>query len=226
MTVPPVNLIPAPDHGVWRLGWAVDPIRFNQVEPETFSGSAAGRFSLFSFGMLYCASAPTGCYAEALAYYRVDPKIRALMSDAEPSSDVMGIGQLPSSWRQDRLLVRLDLAPGAQFLDVDSETTRKILADALHGEFSKWNVTGPLTDDHIHGKDRRIARQIAAWAVAQRNDDGHQLIQGIAYRSGYGGRQCWAILRDTEVHEVERRTIQVEDPDLQEVAREYGLTIR
>uniref|UniRef100_UPI002F9096B8 RES domain-containing protein n=1 Tax=Streptomyces virginiae TaxID=1961 RepID=UPI002F9096B8 len=226
MTVPPVTLIPAPEDGVWRLGWALDPIRFNQVEPETFSGSAAGRFSLFSFGMLYCASAPTGCYAEALTYHRVGQEIRELMSDAKPSSDLMDIGQLPSSWRENRLLVRLRPASGSRFLDVDSEATRKILAEALHSEFDRWNVTGPLTDDHIHGKDRRIARQIAAWAVAQRNEEGHQLIQGIAYRSGYGGRQCWAILRDTELHELERRTIQVEDPELHEVAREYGLTVR
>ncbi|MFB7260714.1 RES domain-containing protein [Streptomyces nojiriensis] len=225
MTTPPVTLIPAPDDGVWRLGWAHDPIRVNRVEPETFSGSAAGRFSLFAYGMLYCASAPTGCYAEALAYQRVQPEVRALMSDAEPSAALMAIGHLPASWREARLLVRLKPAPGASFLDVDSEATRKILAEALHSEFSKLDVTGPLTDEHIHGKDRRIARQIAAWAVAQRNEDGHQLVQGVAYRSGYGGRQCWAILHDTELHEVERRTIQVEDPELQEVAREYGLTL-
>lgn len=226
MTVPPVTLIPAPEDGVWRLGWAYDPLRYNRVEPETLSGSAAGRFSLFSYGMLYCASAPTGCFAEALAGFRVHPQVRALMSDAEASSDLMGIGQLPSSWREELILVRLEPAPDARFLDVDSEATRKVLADELQGEFSKWNVTGALTDDHIHGKDRRIARQIAAWAVAQRNGAGHQLVQGIAYRSGYGGRQCWAILHDTELQEVERRAIQVEDPELHEVAREYGLTVR
>ncbi|MGW4506902.1 RES domain-containing protein [Streptomyces sp. NPDC004436] len=225
MTTPPVTLIPAPDTGVWRLGWAVDPIKINQVEPETFSGSAAGRFSLFAYGMLYCASAPTGCYAEALAYHRVKPEVRDLMSDAVPNPDLMEIGHLPASWREARRLVRLAPAPGARFLDVDAEATRKILAEALRSELSQWGVTGPLTDEHIHGKDRGIARQISAWAVAQRTPAGHQLIQGIAYRSGYGGRQCWAVLQDTELHEVERRTIHVEDPDLQEVAREYGLTV-
>jgi hypothetical protein len=227
MTVPPVTLKPAPDNGVWRLGWAYDPIRYNQVEPETLDGSAAGRFSLFSYGMLYCASAPAGCYAEALASFRIDPRIRELMKDADPgNTDQMALNDLASSWREERILVRLIPSPYAQFLDVETEQTRVVLADCLKDELKALGVDGPLSDQHIHGKDRRIARQIAAWAVAQRNNDGHQLIQGISYRSGYGGRQCWAILRDTELKEVERRPIRMEDIALQEVAREYGLTIR
>ncbi|MGY1583749.1 RES family NAD+ phosphorylase [Streptomyces sp. MN13] len=226
MTTPPVTSVSAPTHGVWRLGWAKDPIRYNQVEPDTFSGSSAGRFSLFTYGMLYCASDLAGCFAEALAHFRVDPVIRGLMSDAEPNSDLMGIGQVPTSWREERILVRLVPPADASFLDVDSDETRKVLATELETEFSKWGVSAPLTDEHIHGKDRRIARQIAAWAVAERNEQGHQRFQGIAYRSGYGGRQCWAILRDTPLQEVERRIIRIEAAELQEVAREYGLTVR
>ncbi|MFE5406631.1 RES family NAD+ phosphorylase [Streptomyces sp. NPDC056580] len=226
MTTPAVTCITAPEAGVWRLGWAHDPIRYNQVEPETFSGSSAGRFSLFSYGMLYCATDLAGCFAEALAHFRVDPFIRSLMSDAEHNSDLMGIGQVPSSWRDARILVRLMPPRDARFLDVDSDETRKVLAAELEIELSKWGVAGSLTDEHIHGKDRRIARQIAAWAVAQRNDAGHQLFQGIAYQSGYGGRQCWSILHDTPLTEVERRDIRVEAVELQEVAREYGLTVR
>lgn len=227
MSTQDVTLIPAPHEGVWRLGRAKAPLRYNRVEPETASGSSAGRFSLYSYEMLYCASEITGCYAEALTPFRVHPTIRDLMRDADLSNtDLMKIGDIPSSWREERILVRLKPSDKARFLDVDSEDTRKVLTRELTTELHEWNITGPLTDDHIHGRDRRIARQIAAWAVSRRNEAGHQLVEGIAYRSGYGGRRCWAILRDTELKEVERRAIHAESAELQEVALEYGLTMR
>ncbi|MEU5397508.1 RES domain-containing protein [Streptomyces tibetensis] len=226
MTVPPVTLKAAPDEGVWRLGWAEDAISYNQVEPETFDGSAAGRFSLFSYGTLYCASYPAGCYAEALAPYRLAPKVRELMEGSDPSAGQMALEDIASSWRDNRILVRLIPVHQAQFLDVETEETRAVLARDLRGELRDFGVEGPLTDQHMHAKDRRITRQIAAWAVAQRNEAGHQLVQGITYRSSYGGHRCWAILRDTELKEVERRPIRVEDPALREVADEYGLTVR
>ncbi|MFD4371113.1 RES domain-containing protein [Streptomyces sp. NPDC058486] len=226
MTTSNVTLVPAPDEGVWRLGRASAPLRYNRVEPETAGGSNAGRFSLYNYGMLYCASAITGCFAEALATFRVPPVMRDLMRDADPScSDNMTIGHIPSSWREDRILVRLKPSDDALFLDVDSPGTREVLTRELSTTLQEWNITGPLTDEHIHGRDRRVARQIAAWAVSRRNEAGHQLVEGIAYRSGYGGRRCWAILRDTELREVERRAIQVESTELREVALEYGLTV-
>jgi hypothetical protein len=222
-----VALVPAPDRGVWRLGKVSAPLRYNQIEPETITGSSAGRFSLFTYGMLYCASDPAGCYAEALAGFRVDMSMRQLMSGqgGVPQSEQMRLGHLASSWRQERILVRLQPAPEARFLDVDADETREVLADELKGDLSEWDVQPPLEDHHIHGRDRRIARQIAAWSVAQRNEAGHPLIQGIAYRSGYGGRRCWAILSTTELTEAERRPVLAESVELQEVAREYGLTV-
>lgn len=227
MTVLPVTLRPAPEDGVWRLGRAREPVIYNQVAPETIKGAGAGRFSLYSYGMLYCASTPAGCYAEALAPFRVDPLVRGMMDDAlAGGTGRMAVGDLPSSWRAERILVRLVPPPQARFLDVESEQTRLVLADVLKDELGELGVHGALEDEHIHGRDRRVSRQIAAWAVAQRNDDGHQLIQGIAYRSGYGRRQCWAILRDTELKEEERRPVRLEDVDLHDVAREYGLTVR
>ncbi|MFD9097796.1 RES domain-containing protein [Streptomyces collinus] len=199
---------------------------YNQLEPETFDGSSAGRFSLFTYGTLYCASAPAGCYAEALAPFRLSETVRALMAGTPSRPEQMALQDMASSWRDRRILVRLVPRYEALFLDVETEETRAELAKDLRMELRAFGVDGPLTDEHIQGKDRRITRQIAAWAVAQRNEEGHQLVQGITYRSAYGGRRCWAILRDTELKEVERRPIQVEDPELREVAHEYGLTIR
>lgn len=225
--IPPVTLTAAPDEGVWRLGRASAPVVYNQVEPDTFGGSSAGRFSLFSYSMLYCASEPDGCFAEDLARYRVAPKVRHLMSGSDTNgSEWMKTGDIPSSWREERILVRLIPSQRSRFLDVDSEETRDVLAADLKDDLSAMGVEGSLTDEHIHGRDRRVARQISAWAVAQRNEAGHQLVQGITFRSSYGGRRCWAILGDTDLKEVERCPIRMEDPALHAVAREYGLTIR
>lgn len=224
MTVP--HVIPAPAEGVWRLGWAHDPIKYNQVEPETFDGSSAGRFSLFSYETLYCASSPAGCYAEALAQYRVSPLMRSLMRDAPAGHGHMSVGDIPSSWRDSRILVRLAASPQAQFLDLEDDRTRIALTEALGEDLRAFGVEGVLTDKDIRGKDRTVARQIAAWAVTQRNEAGHQLMQGITYRSGYGGYRCWAILRNAELEEQERRPIRQEDVSLREVAEEYGITVR
>ncbi|MFE9334556.1 RES domain-containing protein [Streptomyces sp. NPDC006925] len=225
--LPPVTLVGAPERGVWRLGKAAEPLRYNRVEPETTSGSCAGRFSLFSYGMLYTCSETTGCYAEALAPFRVHPRMRRLMAQDGLSEGGrrMRPGHLPSSWRNERILVRLRPPAEARFLDVESEDTRRFLGEELKSELNDWVAADSLSDHDLHGTDRRITRQIAAWSVAQRNTQGHQLIQGIAFRSGYGGRRCWALLSGPEIEEVERRPILAESPELQEVAREFGLTV-
>src|SRR5690606_4682527 len=107
MTLLPVTVKAAPDDGVWRLGWVEAPISYNQVEPETFEGSSAGRYSLFSYGTLYCASRPAGCYAEGLAKFRLSPKVRGLMAGTAPGPGQMALRDIPSSWRDSRILVRL-----------------------------------------------------------------------------------------------------------------------
>ncbi|WP_409239444.1 RES domain-containing protein [Streptomyces sp. PA5.6] len=227
MTVPPVSFASAPAQGVWRLGWSHDAVKYNLVEPETFDGSSAGRFSLFSYGTLYCASTPTGCYAEALEQFRVSPFIRGLMQDEAPASNgQMAVGHIASSWRDNRILVRLTASPQARFLNLEAEATREVIIKELGDDLRSFGVRDCLTDKDLRGRDRRITRQIAAWAVAQRNEEGHQLVQGITYRSGYAGYQCWAILRDTELTEQERKPIRLEDRALQEVADEFGLIIR
>ncbi|GLF96564.1 RES domain-containing protein [Streptomyces yaizuensis] len=224
---PPVTLLSPPERGVWRLGKRSNPVEYNLLEPATSEGSSAGRFSLATYGMLYCASDPDGCYAEALAYFRVGPEVRATSGPdyADWPAHLMKPGHLPQGWRQNHSLVRLVPAGDARFLDVDSPATREWLTKELHHELKAWDVQGVLGDDDIHGRNRQIARQIAAWTVAQRNGDGHRLAQGIAYRSGYGGRQCWAVLSDVDLVRAETHPIRLEDGALQDVAREYGLRL-
>lgn len=220
-----ISLLPAPERGVWRLGKAKDPLKYNKISNEDGSVSGGNRWSLVSYGTLYCASDFEGCFAEALAPFRVDPQLRAVIGDDWGDPRFMDPGHLPQDWRTRHQLVRLQPAKDTRFLDVDDERTLKILSAELRGELADLNVSA-LTPEHIQGPDRRVTRQISAWAITQRNEAQEQLIQGIAYRSAFASRQCWAIFSGTDFDEVESQPIWPETEGLRTVAAEYGLTIR
>lgn len=222
-----IRLVPAPERGVWRLGKAKEPLKYNRISPEDDSRSGGNRWSLLSYGTLYCATDLDGCFAEALAPFRVDPGLRALIGDDWDDPYFMSPGTLPQDWRTRHTLVRLQPTPEARFLDVDDERTLRALSAELKEELSRFSIT-ELTLEHIQGpnSNRRVTRQISAWAITQRDSRQGRLIHGIAYRSRFGMRQCWAIFSDVALEEVERQPIWPETPELGRVAEEYGLKIR
>ncbi|MER5465924.1 RES family NAD+ phosphorylase [Streptomyces sp. NPDC002668] len=220
-----VRLIPAPERGMWRLGKAKDPRKYNQISPEDDSRTGGNRWSLVSYGTLYCASELDGCFAEALAPFRVDRGLREIIGDDWREPYFMNPGNLPQDWRTRHTLVRLQPAKEARFLDVDDEQTQHTLSRELKEELAQLGVDG-LTPQHIQGSNRRVTRQIAAWAITQRNPQQGRLVHGIAYRSRFGMRQCWAIFSDVDLEEVERQPIWPETEGLRTVAEEYELIIR
>ncbi|WP_237321719.1 RES domain-containing protein [Streptomyces sp. JJ36] len=219
-------LVPAPDRGVWRLGKANDPLRYERLSKEDNDHAASNRWSVVSYGILYCASALDGCFAEALAPFRVDPELRALIGDEWSDSRFLPPGRLPQDWRTRHTLVRLAPDKEAGFLDVeDPRTLRALSTDReLAPGLAAFGV-GRLTPAHIHGQDRRVTRLISAWALTQRTPDQRRRIHGIAYRSRFGMRRCWAVFSDVELEELERRPIWPETPGFREVQQEYGLTV-
>ncbi|WP_330288689.1 RES family NAD+ phosphorylase [Streptomyces sp. NBC_00576] len=220
-----VSLIPAPERGVWRLGKAKNPRKYDKISREDDSRSGGNRWSLVSYGTLYCASDLDGCFAEALEPFRVDPELREFIGDDWNEPYFMNPGHLPQDWRTRHTLVRLQPAKEAQFLDVDDEQTLRTLSEELKEELERFDITD-LTPEHIQGTNRRVTRQIAAWAIAQRDPQQGRLVHGIAYRSRFGMRQCWAIFNDVDLEEVESQPIWPETEGLRRVAEEYGLTIR
>ncbi|WP_225882048.1 RES family NAD+ phosphorylase [Streptomyces aureocirculatus] len=219
------RLVPAPERGVWRLGKAKDPLKYNQISREDDSRTGGNRWSMLSHGTLYCASDLDGCFAEALAPFRVDPELRALIGTDWDDPYFMSPGQLPQDWRTRHTLVRLQPAAEARFLDVDDEQTLRVLSTELKEELAQFGITD-LTLDHVQGPDRRVTRQISTWAISRRNRHRERQIHGIAYSSRFGMRQCWAIFTDVALKEVGRQPIWPEATELQRVADEYGLTIR
>lgn len=222
--IPQVSLIPAPRRGVWRLGKAKEPRKYEKISREDDSSAAGNRWSLVGYGTLYCASDHDGCFAEALASFRVHPTMREVIADDWQEPYYMTPGKIPRDWTTRHTLVRLQPSKDARFLDVDDEGTLDTLSRELKDELAEHGVD-QLTTEHVQGFNRRITRQISAWAVAQRTEQQERLIHGIAYRSRFGMRQCWAIFSDVHLDQVESSLVFPEAEALRTVADEYGLVM-
>ncbi|MFD3677669.1 RES domain-containing protein [Streptomyces sp. NPDC058613] len=223
-TPPAVSLIQAPERGIWRLGKANEPLKYETISREDASRPGGNRWSLVSYGTLYCATDHDGCYAEALAPFRVHPTTLADAEEDWKGPSYMPPGQLPRDWSTRHTLIRLQPVKEARFLDVDDEDTLEALSRELHHELASLGVRR-LTTAHTQGFNRRITRQISAWAITQRTGPSEQerLIHGIAYRSRFGLRQCWAVFSDVELKQEESSLVFPEAEALREVADEYGL---
>ncbi|UUU45151.1 MULTISPECIES: RES family NAD+ phosphorylase [unclassified Streptomyces] len=220
-----LQLIAAPEHGVWHLGKAKDPLKYNKISKADNNRTGGNLWSLVGYGTLYCSSELDGCFAEALEPFRVDPELQALIADDWRTPDFMPPGTLPRDWRTRHTLVRLQPTKEARFLNIDDEEALRLLSRELKDELAVLGVP-TLTREHIRGSNRRVTRQIAAWAITQRTPEQGRLIHGIAYRSRFGMRQCWAIFSDVDLEEIEQQPIWPETEGLRTVADEYGLTIR
>ncbi|MFE3263685.1 RES family NAD+ phosphorylase [Streptomyces sp. NPDC059215] len=220
-----VRLIAAPERGVWRLGKAKEPLKYNRIATEDTDRPSGNRWSLDHRGTLYCATDIEGCFAEALAPFRVHPKLRHIAQSDWPQPGYMPPGTLPRDWRTRHTLVRLVPDKNARFLNVDDGDTICSLTHALESVLSDLRVD-ELSHEHMKGADRRITRRIAAWASDQKTTEGIQPIQGIAYQSRFAARQCWAIFEGAQLQEAETQPIWAETEGLESVAAEYGLTVR
>ncbi|KOU54206.1 RES family NAD+ phosphorylase [Streptomyces sp. WM6378] len=222
---PDIQLVEAPERGIWRLGRATGPLKYERITEADDASSVGNRWSHSDHGTLYCASEHDGCFAEALAGFRVHPDMRDVIGDDWPGPYYLAPGTIPRDWRTRHGLVRLQPAKGSLFLDVDDHRTLRALSEALQDELAALDVD-KLTTEHIQGfKDRRVTRQISIWAVQQRTAHQEHLIQGIAYRSLFGMRQCWAVFDHAQLEQVESSLIFPEAEALRTVADEYGLTV-
>ncbi|MGW1895396.1 RES domain-containing protein [Streptomyces sp. NPDC002004] len=220
---PEVRLVPPPEHGVWRLGKAHNPVKFEQIRKDDVDSSAGNRWSLVGYGTLYCASERDGCFAEALAPFFVHPDWLTTATADWQGEDAPG--RIPPAWTTRHALVRLQLSKDARFLDVDDEQTLSVLSSELRDLLAE-NQVDKLTQEHVQGFNRKITRGISAWAISQRDSEqGGRLIHGIAYRSRFGMRQCWAIYNDVGYTEIESSLIFPEDEALLRVAAEYQLRL-
>ncbi|MEV7617153.1 RES domain-containing protein [Streptomyces sp. NPDC089799] len=229
-TLSDVRLIPAPERGIWRLGKARGPFTYDRIREEDAGSPSGNRWSLVDCGVLYCASEHEGCFAEALAPFRVDPAMRAIIADDWANPSHMPPGRIPRDWTTRHTLFRLQPVKEARFLDVDDEDTLTVLSRELRDQLAKLNIdriTARHIEDSTDPSARRVTRQISAWAEHQSTGTGSEErhIHGIAYRSGLGRYQCWAVFEGVELSKEESSLVFPEADALRKVAQDYTLTM-
>jgi hypothetical protein len=223
---PRLRVLAAPPGGVWRVGWGDAPLAASRLPPELLAETTAGnRFDSPSgaYGVIYCAARLTACFGETLARHRPHPTLAALVAEEWERLGFMEIGAVAAEWRQRRVAVRVRLQ--GRFLDVESPTTRARLRLELGAALADLGY-----DDFdvpaVRGHDRRLTRLMSQWAHDQPGRQGSPRFAGIRYLSRLDSRwECLAIFDETPLEIVESHAITPDMPELQDIARRYGLRI-
>ncbi len=209
----------APDRLV-RIALASNGLAFTYIDPVDAAMPTTGnRFDVPGGGVLYCCTQLEGCYRETLA--RLRPSPRAADLDEDSDNHFMRAGCVAASWRDARRIFTISLDDAAPFIDVEAPETRSHFDDVL----------GSMLEHHldvsdVRGRDRLLTRAIAEWAYAQLDEDGDGVYSGMRYMSRHGDYECWAVFNGTPVVESGPPTaIEMTDPVLLRVARDFGLSI-
>lgn len=193
------------------------------IDPADVSLPNAGnRFDVPGGGVLYCATAAVGCYAETLARFRPSAAVRVAVQDEDPG--FMVCGGVPADWRARRLKVILGAVSPLGFLDVEHPDTHEYLTTVLARQIAALSV--PVIDvSVIRGPNRLVTRAVAAWAYSATDNEGNPQYGGIRYLSRLGRHECWAIFDGTTVRQIARHTITRTDKDLLSVAEPWALNV-
>lgn len=213
-----------PKHDVWRVGRHAEPARFSWIDPGTAGLDNAGnRFDVPGGGVLYASSQLDGCFGETLSRFRPSPK---MIEEIGNDPGYMNVGAIPTAWRLDRTIVRLECNDSLPFVDVESIKTCNVLTSELGPLLVALGINMPLDVALVRGHGRLLTRAIATWAYTQTDQDDVPLFSGIRYKSRIATRWTnWAIFSGTKVETVDSTAIEFNNPNLQRVAKSYGLTL-
>jgi hypothetical protein len=80
------------------------------------------------------------------------------------------------------------------------------------------------TGHGVRGKNRLITRAMSSWAYWAADDDGNPRYSGARYLSRVlPNEECWAVFDGTDIVENGRQSIQLNNPELRQVADMWGL---
>jgi hypothetical protein len=214
---------------VWRVGRGPDPLKLpDPLTPdELWSAHTGNRFdsALGAYSVLYFGTHLEACYGETTARVRPHPAMVDVVGDEWDKLGFMEVGALPADWRHRRLAVRVEFPQHLPFIDVVAVETREELRLRM-AEGLAFLGYEDITLGTVMGDDRRVTRWISQWAHDQLNDDDEPIYAGVRYLSKMSEQwECWAVFDDVKIVELERITIEKDDPELQAVARQYGLTV-
>ena len=220
---------------LWRLGKREDPLAPSPIltAAERAQPRGGNRFdsSQGNYRVVYFGSNIETRLGETLARLRPDPSLIAVVRDEWQELGFMEVGTVPAKWRADRIavLARIDLqyfgSPTEAFVDAEDLATHQVLREELSKILAQLGYAD-LDVGVVRGPDRRITRAISQWAHEQTDDDGNARYAGVRYVSRLSDAwECWAVFDDVPVHVMETKTIELDLPQLDGVAKEFGLRV-
>ncbi|MGM0928879.1 MAG: hypothetical protein ACQEXN_04110 [Actinomycetota bacterium] len=142
-------------------------------------------------------------------------------------------GWLPASWRDGRLVYRLQMNHTASWVDLTAAESVAALNRFLGEAFEDQLGIAGITLGTLTGENREATTLIAQWIREQVLDDG-RYPAGVKFHSKFGGGSCWAYwMRRTDdglgpepVDIIAEDEIQPHDADLGYVLNLYGASCR
>jgi hypothetical protein len=179
-----------------------------------------------NFSVCYFATDLEACFGETLSRFRPDPAL----AEAAQEEGFMQVGEVPADWRNQRIAVQANFTASEslsniRFLNVEALKTRRELERELAPLLAYYGYS-ELDVPTVRGGDRRITRWIGKWAFELRDEDGAPIFAGIRYLSRLNTDwECWAVFHDVDIVEISRQPIELGNPSLAAIAREFDLTV-
>lgn len=132
---------------------------------------------------------------------------------------------MPTAWRNDRTIIRLECNSALPFIDVESIQTCNVLTRELAGFLLSIGINQPLDIPFVRGHGRLLTRAIAIWTYTQSDEDGNALYAGIRYTSRISNDWTnWAIFDTADVGIMELSAIDLNNSSFQTATAVYNLT--
>lgn len=132
-------------------------------------------------------------------------------------------GGVAEAWRDQRRICEIEIDRPLPFVDIEHEFTRAWLQDERPDILAAHGVR-ELDISAVRGNNRLLTRALAHHIYVA-NVDGNPTYSGIRYVSRHGDYECWAIFDGNDVSIGAASHISRTDPDLEYVARLWGLTL-
>lgn len=194
-------IVPSPETAIHRIGYGPNPFLpppwqiARGSRDLTFGGrfdDPAGRRGISEarrFRTIYCSTIPTAAFGESIASFRA-PLASALgglaeIDDEEPLDAIVNRitdadhrGIVPKSWRQNRLMMSVQLDPEMRFVDLADATTLQYVRDT----FAVLGATQGLADidySALVGPYRVLTQEIASHFFEHIGEDGQPSFAGL-----------------------------------------------